>query len=186
MADKKITDLPTLSVADDSDLFAIVDVSGNITKKVTRAGLVPDGSVTATKIAVLPSFAATRSAAFNLTAATSRELIFDNEVYDTTSSFDGTVFTAPIAGIYHFTVTIDVESNASSTRAFATVSATGTTSIVQQRWDGDASRIRKTLAVFEGFMDVGATLRFNGWNSHTVNIAGPGTSVSGHYVTRAS
>lgn len=51
MADKKVTDLPALTVADDADLFPVVDVSGNVTKKVTRAGLVPDGSISTTKIA---------------------------------------------------------------------------------------------------------------------------------------
>lgn len=53
MADKKISDLPALTVADDSDLFAIVDVSGNITKKVTRAGLVPDGSIGPEKLSLV-------------------------------------------------------------------------------------------------------------------------------------
>lgn len=47
---KKITDLPALTVADDTDLFAVVDVSGNVTKKVPRSGLVPNGSVTLEKI----------------------------------------------------------------------------------------------------------------------------------------
>lgn len=46
---KKITDLPALTVADDTDLFPIVDISGNVTKKVARTGLVPDGSITAIK-----------------------------------------------------------------------------------------------------------------------------------------
>ena len=50
MADKKVTDLPALSVADDADLFPVVDVSGNITKKVTRAGLVPEGSISIGKL----------------------------------------------------------------------------------------------------------------------------------------
>ncbi|NDZ93353.1 hypothetical protein G3I13_02070 [Streptomyces sp. SID6673] len=48
---KKITDLPALTVADDTDLFPIVDVSGNVTKKVVRTGLVPDGSVSTAKLA---------------------------------------------------------------------------------------------------------------------------------------
>lgn len=47
---KKITDLPTLSSADSDDLVPIVDVSGNVTKKVPASGLVPNKTVTKTKL----------------------------------------------------------------------------------------------------------------------------------------
>lgn len=49
MADKKITDLPQLTVAEAGDLIPIVDSSANITKKVPASGIVPDGSLTEIK-----------------------------------------------------------------------------------------------------------------------------------------
>lgn len=51
MADKRITDLPQLTVADAGDLIPIVDSSSNITKRVPASGIVPDGTVTAVKTA---------------------------------------------------------------------------------------------------------------------------------------
>lgn len=39
MADKKISDLPALTLADSNDVIPLVDVSGLVTKKVTVVGL---------------------------------------------------------------------------------------------------------------------------------------------------
>jgi hypothetical protein len=39
MSDKKITDLPILATADATDILPIVDVSGNVTKRVTTSGI---------------------------------------------------------------------------------------------------------------------------------------------------
>lgn len=50
MADKKITDLPQLTVADFGDLVPIVDGSANITKKVPAEGVVPAGAITTVKL----------------------------------------------------------------------------------------------------------------------------------------
>lgn len=65
MADKKVTDLTTIPALSDSDLIPIVDVSGNVTSKITRGNLmtqaplpagtvdeqaIEDGSVTTSKI----------------------------------------------------------------------------------------------------------------------------------------
>lgn len=47
---KKITDLPTLTSADSDDLVPIVDISGNVTKKVTAGGIVPNRAITKAKI----------------------------------------------------------------------------------------------------------------------------------------
>lgn len=55
---KKITELPTLSSADNDDLIPIVDISGAVTKKVTASGLgaaaiagAPNGSIVTQKLA---------------------------------------------------------------------------------------------------------------------------------------
>ncbi|WOI86002.1 hypothetical protein [Rhodococcus qingshengii] len=111
---KKITDLPTLSSADNDDLIPIVDISGNVTKKVTASGLaaavvegIPDGSITSSKMD-LTTFAA--FAVFMPTdwspSSTGNMNIYTSsctKVYSLTNSVNSSgVFTAPVNGVYHF------------------------------------------------------------------------------------
>lgn len=51
MAQKKITDLPTLAAADSGDYYVIVDTSASTTKKVAAENVLPSGSVATAKIA---------------------------------------------------------------------------------------------------------------------------------------
>ena len=119
----RISDLTSYTAPSNSDLLAIVDQAGAVTKKITRADLlkgtalpadtvttpaITDASVTPAKWANPYKFFAYRSSAWSTNGATAGLVTFNTEDYDTNSNFDTATgkYTAPVDGYYHFSYSI--------------------------------------------------------------------------------
>jgi len=119
----RISDLTSYTAPSNSDLLAIVDQAGAVTKKITRADLlkgtalpadtvttpaIADASVTPAKWANPYKFFAYRSSAWSTNGATAGLVTFNTEDYDTNSNFDTATgkYTAPVDGYYHFSYSI--------------------------------------------------------------------------------
>lgn len=124
MANKKFTDLATLTTAATDDVLAIVDTSANTSKQIAVSGLaapiassLPAGSVATAAIAddaVTPAkwtnpycFHATLTSNQSIGATTWTKINFvdsDTLDYDLNNNFNNTSheYTVPVDGIYHF------------------------------------------------------------------------------------
>lgn len=124
----RISDLTSYTAPSNSDLLAIVDQAGAVTKKITRADLlkgtalpadtvttpaIADGAVTIGKLTNPYKFCAYRSATGpTVSAATWTTIVLDAEEFDTNSDFNTANgrFTAPLDGYYQIDVQVALAS----------------------------------------------------------------------------
>lgn len=121
MANKKFTDLPTLTTAATDDILPVVDTSANVSKQTTVAGLagavaasLPNSTVASDSLVAVKSEKLSATLAFrayrsgdqtNLTNGAFIKIQLNAESYDDNANFDATTnyrYVAPISGKYQF------------------------------------------------------------------------------------
>ena len=130
------------------------------------------------------AFRARRSAALSVQAES--VIVFDAVDYDYGASYNSTTgtFTAPIAGVYAFTVAFYTEA-ASTARVLIAFGTTGTGASSGARvFDTESTRLRRASASFEAYLPASGTCQVSMYSATSVNIANTGTFFSGHLVTK--
>lgn len=138
----RISDLTSYTAPSNSDLLAIVDMAGAVTKKITRADLLKGTALPADTVdtqaiadeAVTPAkwtnpycFKAHVSTTYNTTPTATTKLALGTKLYDPNTNFSTTTstYTAPVAGIYRFNANFQT-GGSSSSRMFLTLFKNGT------------------------------------------------------------
>lgn len=97
---KKVTDLTLLATPDSDDVLLVEDISANTTKKTT---------VGAIQFKNPYCFRAYAAAATTLTDNTDIKILVATESYDYNNNFASSTYTAPVAGVYHFSANFQID-----------------------------------------------------------------------------
>ena len=156
----RISDLTSYTAPSNSDLLAIVDMAGAVTKKITRADLlkgtalpadtvttpaITDASVTPAKWTNPYSFKAIVTTTYNTTPTAMTKLTFNAKSYDYNTNFSTSTsaYTAPVAGVYRFNANFQTGASATG-RMFLTFYKNGTE--IQRGPDGSFSAFSASIA----------------------------------------
>ena len=156
----RISDLISYTAPSNSDLLAIVDQAGAVTKKITRADLlkgtalpadtvttpaITDASVTPAKWTNPYSFKAIVTTTYNTTPTAMTKLTFNTKSYDYNTNFSTSTsaYTAPVAGVYRFNANFQTGASPSG-RMFLTFYKNGTE--IQRGPDGSFTAYSNSIA----------------------------------------
>lgn len=156
----RISDLTSYTAPSNSDLLAIVDQAGAVTKKITRADLlkgtalpadtvttpaITDASVTPDKWTNPYSFKAIVTTTYNTTPVAMTKLTFNTKSYDYNTNFSTSTsaYTAPVAGVYRFNANFQTGASPSG-RMFLTFYKNGTE--IQRGPDGSFTAYSNSIA----------------------------------------
>lgn len=141
----RISDLISYTAPSNSDLLAIVDQAGAVTKKITRADLlkgtalpadtvttpaIADGAVTPVKWTNPYKFHVIAGSSMTVPTSIGKITTMTNEKFDTNNNFTSGTYTVPVDGFYQLSGGLQVLAGASGERFGATIYKNGTTQIL--------------------------------------------------------
>lgn len=165
----------TAKIADDAVTAAkIADGAIDATAKIA------DEIVTSEKLKATVAFHAYRNAAKTIGASLA-DIVHDTERFDYGSDFNTTtgVFTAPVAGVYHFTANIDLPSGTWTRLIVQFVCSTAGTFVVFDTTGTDVDRGNGSLTID---LAAGETVKVQGFVSSNADVADPATFFAGYLV----
>jgi hypothetical protein len=186
-----VNEVPTLDNAEklkvtavSTDTFTIVREEGDTTAKSIAVGWRISNAVFTEDVDVA-AFHAYRNATKNIGASVT-DVVHDTELFDIGSNFNTTtgVFTAPVAGVYHFTAGASTSVGVTQSRAliYLVCSTAGTFSL----GDHEETDIRHINGSFTVKLALNETAKIQLLLGTTADVASTGTYFAGFLVTPAS
>lgn len=141
----RISDLTSYTAPSNSDLLAIVDQAGAVTKKITRADLlkgtalpadtvttpaITDSAVTPVKWTNPYKFHVIAGSSMSVPTTIGKLTVMTDKKFDSNNNFTSSTYTAPVDGFYQLSGGLQVLAGASGERFGATIYKNGTTPIL--------------------------------------------------------
>ena len=129
------------------------------------------------------AFKARRATNLSSASAGSIDVVFDSVYYNYGSGYSSStgLFTAPVKGIYQFSVSAFTETTSTGRSFFST---RGTGSLGERGLDTDSTWVRRSLGAWELYLDAGQTIGTTLYTSSVNQLNHPDTWFAGHLVMR--